>query len=180
MPETEYIGNARLARLNVSFEVRCDEDFYGEDCLTFCSNFDSCDECGLTGFTGEFCQFGVVTVANCRQRYCNGNGVCLEGEPECDCDTGFAGDFCQENINDSVDVNCNNGQCQDEVDDFTCNCEAGFAGNLCNTSINDCVNVNCNNGQCQDEIDGFTCLCDPGFTGDLCQEESESCSRIFK
>ena len=55
MPDTEYIGNACLARLNVSFEVRCDEDFYGENCLTFCSNFDSCDGCGLTGFTGEFC-----------------------------------------------------------------------------------------------------------------------------
>ena len=178
-PEAEYIGNAHLARLNVSFEVRCGEDFYGEDCLTFCSNFDSCDGCGLTGFTGEFCQFGV---ANCRQRYCNGNGDCLEGEPPaCDCDTGFAGDFCQENIDDCINTGCRNGECIDGVDSFTCDCEVGFTGNMCDTNITYYADVNCNdNGQCEDEVDGFTCLCDPGFTGDLCQEESESCSRIFE
>ena len=178
MPETEYIGNARLARLNVSFEVRCDEHFYGEDCLTFCSNFDSCDGCGLIGFIGEFCQ---ENINDCVDVNCS-NGQCQDEVDSftCNCEAGFTGNMCDTYINHCVDVNCNNGQCQNEVDGFTCNCEAGFTGNLCNTNINDCVDVSCNNGQCQDEIDDFSCLCDPGFTGDLCQEGSESCSRIFK
>ncbi len=67
-PEMQYIGNAGIARLNVSFEVRCADNFYGQDCLTFCSNFESCAGCGLPGFTGgELCQYNIddCNSANC-------------------------------------------------------------------------------------------------------------------
>ena len=94
-PETTYIGLAGIAQLNVS-SVRCIDGFYGQDCLTTCPNFESCAGCGLSGFTGEFCQFCTEDCSEvyCSEVYCNGNGGCVDGNSTCDYNPGFTGDLC--------------------------------------------------------------------------------------
>lgn len=62
---------------------------------------------------------------------------------------GFRGTFCEENIDDCVDVNCNSGQCVDGIGTFTCDCEVGFSGELCEINIDNCEGINCNDGTCQ-------------------------------
>ena len=163
-PETTYIGFAGIAQLNVSFLVRCADGFYGQDCLTSCPDFESCAGCGLSGFTGEFCQF---STEDCSEVHCNGNGNCEDGGSACACITGFTGDLCQVNIDDCEGVSCNNsGECIDQID--------GFA---CQHNIDDCENVNCINGGCVDEVNGFTCQCNPGFFGEAC-ENTDHCFNI--
>ena len=38
---------------------------------------------------------------------------------------GFEGEFCEENIDDCVDINCNNGTCIDGVESHHCICYDG-------------------------------------------------------
>ena len=172
-PETTYIGIAGIAQLNVSFSARCADGFYGRDCLTSCPDFESCAGCGLSVFTGEFCQF---STEDCSEVYCNGNGDCVDGSSACDCNPGFTGDLCQ-NIDDCEGVSCNDsGECIDQIDGFKCNCNPGFTGDLCQVNIDDCEGVSCNNsGECIDQIDGFVCECDLGFTGTFCQHNIDDC-----
>ena len=167
--EIEYIGNAGLARLNISFEVRCGDDFYGRDCLTNCPDFQSCAGCGLPGYTGEYCQYDIDY---CEGVTCNNSGECVDEIDGfvCNCDSGFTGDLCQSNIDDCIDINCNDGECVDGVDGFTCDCNAGFTGEFCLTNIDDCEGVDCNNGECVDGIGTFRCVCDAGFMGERCEE----------
>lgn len=169
IPETEYVGTAGLVKLNISFEVRCDDDFYGEDCLTFCLDFESCAGCGLPGYTGESCQFDIN---DCEDIDCH-DGECIDKVNgfTCDCEIGFTGDLCQYNIDDCSNISCsNNGECADGVDSFNCVCEPGFTGGLCDININDCEDAECDDGECVDEIGGFSCECNPGFTGEYCDE----------
>ena len=173
-PETTYVGFAGIAQLNVSFLVRCADGFYGQDCLTNCPNFESCAGCGLSRFTGEFCQF---STEDCSEVYCNGNGDCVDGSSACDCNPGFTRDLCQVNIDDCEGVICNSGECIDQIDGFACECDLGFTGTFCQHNINDCTNVNCNDGGCVDEVNGFTCQCNPGFFGDAC-ENTDHCFGI--
>jgi hypothetical protein len=167
-PETQYIGSAGLVQLNVSFEVTCTEDFYGGDCRTFCPDFESCVECGLSGYTGEFCQFNID---DCEGIECN-NGECIDelNGFACECELGFTGNQCQHNIDDCNETSCNNGECVDGINSFACECESGFTGDSCEDDINDCEGVDCNDGMCVDEVGGFTCDCNPGFTGGTCNE----------
>ena len=126
-PETTYIGLAGIAQLNVSFVVRCADGFYGQYCLTSCPDFESCAGCarGLSGFTGEFCQF---STEDCSEVYCNGNGDCVDGNSACDCDPGFIGDLCQVNIDDYEGVGYISGK---QIDSFACECDLGFTGEFC-------------------------------------------------
>ena len=42
---------------------------------------------------------------------------------------GFEGDFCEVNLDDCVDVNCQNGgKCVDQNNDFICDCPFGYIG----------------------------------------------------
>ena len=128
-PEQAFEGDARIAYFNVSYSVRCAADYYGEDCTSECTNFVSCEECGLPGLTGVFCQFPADI---CSVVYCNDNGECEDGSPTCDCVLGFEGDSCEVDINECEGVNCSsNGRCDDRVNSFSCVCEPGFTGSLC-------------------------------------------------
>ncbi len=147
LPQILFSGMANIAHVTTSIEVRCADGFYGPDCLTQCSNFVSCADCGLSGFTGQFCQFSR-------------------------CNPGFTGEQC-ENTNDCEGTHCNSGVCVDEINNFRCECNPGFTGDLCETNIDDCNGTNCNSGVCVDEIGGFRCDCDAGFTGDTCQNNGE-------
>ncbi len=175
IPQTTYNGMANIAQVTASIEVRCADGFYGPDCLTQCSNFVSCADCGLSGFTGQFCQF---SIDNCNDVYCNSNGNCTERSSLCDCDTGFTADRCETNIDDCVGVECNNGVCVDEIEDFRCDCDTGFIGDRCETNTDICEGVVCISGTCVDEIEDFRCDCDAGFTGDLCETSINHCGGV--
>ena len=172
-PETTYIGIAGIAQLNVSFLVRCADGFYGQDCLTSCPNFESCAGCGLSGFTGEFCQFEFSTE-DCSVVYCNGYDQCVDGNSTCDCNPGFTEDFFQVNIDDCEGVSCNNsGKCIDQIDGFACECNPGFFGETCE-NIENCFAINCSgNSRCESLQDTFTCTCETGYTGNQYQVKSE-------
>ena len=95
IPEVTYIGNAGIAEVNVSFSVKCAADYYAQDCLNFSPNFVSCTGCGLSGFTGEFCQ---LVTDDCDETNCNSNGRCgiLNGHTVCNhCNDGFIGNCCE-------------------------------------------------------------------------------------
>ena len=127
-PEQTYHGNLRIVRFDVSYSVRCAVDHYGADCSRECTNFDSCEGCGLPGFFGEFCQ---SPADNCNEVYCNGNGECEDGSPTCDCEPGYTGDRC-ESVDHCEGTTCSgNGRCEDRVDSFACVCEPNFTGDVC-------------------------------------------------
>jgi len=113
------------------------------------------------------------------------NGVC---EPSadyqtatCNCDgTNFAGQFCQNEIDDcevNSEPRCKNGgTCNDITPaDGTadCICATGWSGDRCENQIGDCDNNSCQYGAtCIDvtAFDGqYSCSCPTGFTGDHCQ-----------
>lgn len=169
--EQTYTGDADIAQFNVSFTVRCDSDQYGGDCNTTCPNYESCEECGLPGFTGEFCQ---SPATNCSEAFCSGNGECRERSPTCDCHLGYAGDFCQFDINECEGVNCSgNGRCEDEVNGFTCVCDPGHTGESCE-SVDPCFNVSCSgHGVCMEQSDVLECTCDDGYMGTFCEQEGK-------
>ena len=167
-----YNGTAGIVQVTATTEVRCATDFFGPDCITRCSSFESCANCGLPELTGQYCQFSVDT---CTDVYCNGNGNCEDGSFNCHCHSGFVGQFCETNIDGCAGVNCNNGQCIDERLDFRCECDPGFIGDRCETNVDDCVGAKCSNGTCVDEVDSFRCECDPGFTGGDCEIDIDFC-----
>ena len=172
--EQIYTGNAGLAHFIVSFSVLCADGDYGADCTTPCGTLFSCAVCGLSGFTGEFCQF---PTASCSEDYCNGNGECEDGSPTCDCEPGFEGDQCEINIDDCEGQDCGNGRCEDEVNSFECLCVPGYTGDRCEVDINECEGVNCGNGRCEDGVNSFECICNSGFTGETCGE-TDFCSNF--
>lgn len=43
-----------------------------------------------------------------------------------------AGDDCDVNIDDCLGIDCNNGQCIDNIGSYTCLCSDGFTGKVLN------------------------------------------------
>lgn len=171
-----YTGSAGLVQVGASFEVRCAENFTGWDCLTACSDFRNCSECGLPGFTGEFCQF---SVENCKGVWCNGNNSqCIRarnGSYVCACETGFTGESCETLIDYCAGVTCSeSGFCENTFPGYMCVCEQDYTGPMCEVEINECESVTCTgNGRCMEGQDSFVCECDPGFAGVLCERKGE-------
>ena len=110
-PQMTYRGFAGIARMRASFNVKCDAGYYGPDCTNRCQDFRNCADCGLTGFTGEFCQF---PIDHCNGVTCSGNGQC-QNSPSgftCVCNQGYTGQTCETVIGNCESVNCSkNGQC---------------------------------------------------------------------
>jgi hypothetical protein len=94
----------------------------------------------------------------------------------CSCDAGYDGDHCENNINECAGVNCNNGNCVDQVNAYSCSCDAGYDGDHCENNINECAGVNCNNGNCVDQVNAYSCSCDPGYSGNHCENAPEAAS----
>ena len=48
--------------MRAGFTVKCDAGYhYSPDCTNRCQDFRNCADCGLTWFTGEFCN-GVLDI----------------------------------------------------------------------------------------------------------------------
>lgn len=170
---TIYTGNADIAQVNASFEVRCAENYTGWDCLTLCPDFQSCAGCGLPEFAGQFCHVSNDCTA------CNTSNVqcvrAVNGSYVCACATGFTGEDCEIQIDNCVDVTCSeNGRCRNLIGSSTCMCDRGYTGIFCEAEIDECESVTCTgNGRCVDGLGSFVCECDEGFTGQLCQSENQ-------
>lgn len=172
-PPLTHTGNASVAQLNVSFLVTCSPHHYGPDCSTFCPDFRSCPECGLSGFEGESCQVNVDDCAsvNCTEE----NTRCLDAVEgySCVCEVGYTGQDCQDLVDHCVGVDCSGrGRCVNSRLGFTCECDVGFSGLICEVNVDDCVGVACSeHGQCEDGIDSFSCVCEEDFIGEHCQTQ---------
>ena len=70
---------------------------------------------------------------------------------ECNCNSGYTGDYCQINIDECENIECQNGgMCQDLINAFECQCQNGYNGTICEYNIDDCYNEPCGEyGACQ-------------------------------
>ncbi|XP_061167265.1 uncharacterized protein LOC133176117 [Saccostrea echinata] len=85
---------------------------------------------------------------------------------ECQCQTGFSGQFCQ---NDVCSGNtCVNGACNPvSASDYTCQCDEGWYGENCD--IDPCSTNDCVNGECVALSETETeCQCNTGWSGTNC------------
>ena len=141
------------------------------------------DDGGGTGGDSGTGGTGGDAGLSCPTTPCENSGVCLSNL--CDCaDTGYAGDFCQTDIDECLDSNScmNGGECLNSLGGFTCNCEEiDFNGDNCENMIDDCAGIDCmNGGSCVDGNRESACNCmgmwtnDP--TTDLCTVPVVDCS----
>ncbi len=98
---------------------------------------------------------------------CGANGSCVDngGVAECDCEPGYDGALCDNNIQDCPETDpCVNGSCEDGIEAYTCACDPGYEGELCDSDIDDCASEPCeNDGICTDGVNSYTCDCPPGY-----------------
>jgi hypothetical protein len=99
----------------------------------------------------------------------------------CLCLPGYTGRYCDVNIDDCVDVVCQNGgSCMDEVNNFTCLCLPGYEGRHCQVQPNPCFPSPCLfGGQCSLNVSGFYCTCPIGRGGRLCEEAINVTTPMF-
>uniref|UniRef100_A0A3Q2XA83 Crumbs cell polarity complex component 2 n=1 Tax=Hippocampus comes TaxID=109280 RepID=A0A3Q2XA83_HIPCM len=88
---------------------------------------------------------------------CHNSGTCRDIPDvghHCQCDAGYQGANCEENINECESAPCQNGAiCKDGVNAYQCFCVPGFQGFHCDLDINECASQPCqNNGTCSDEL----------------------------
>ncbi|XP_072110608.1 delta and Notch-like epidermal growth factor-related receptor [Mobula birostris] len=72
----------------------------------------------------------------CAGRPCLNNGTCLtfQGQPtsyNCSCSPGFAGQHCQDRIDECASNPCHHGNCSSHIDGYVCICEEGYQGENC-------------------------------------------------
>ena len=100
-----------------------------------------------------------------RNDLCN-NGTCedIGNSHRCHCQDGYAGSYCQDEINECESAPCQNGAtCKDLIGSYSCHCTKGFQGQNCELNVDDCQPNPCQNGAtCHDLVNNFSCSCPPG------------------
>ncbi|XP_049987863.1 protein jagged-1 [Alexandromys fortis] len=160
---------------------KCPEDYEGKNCshlkdhcrTTPCEVIDSCTVAMASNDTPE----GVRYISS---NVCGPHGKCKSqsgGKFTCDCNKGFTGTYCHENINDCESNPCKNGgTCIDGVNSYKCICSDGWEGAYCETNINDCSQNPCHNGgTCRDLVNDFYCDCKNGWKGKTCHSRDSQC-----
>ncbi|KAL8173368.1 UNVERIFIED_CONTAM: Protein jagged-1, partial [Gekko kuhli] len=134
---------------------------------------DSCTVAVASNSTPE----GVRYISS---NVCGPHGKCKSqagGKFTCECDKGFTGTYCHENINDCESNPCRNGgTCIDGINSYKCICSDGWEGTFCEANINDCNKNPCHNGgTCQDLVNDFFCECKNGWKGKTCHSRDSQC-----
>uniref|UniRef100_A0A3Q1EF22 Delta-like protein n=1 Tax=Acanthochromis polyacanthus TaxID=80966 RepID=A0A3Q1EF22_9TELE len=159
---------------------KCPEDYEGKNCsrlkdhcrTTPCKVIDSCTVAVASNSTPT----GVRLISS---NVCGPHGRCQShsgGQFSCECEEGFTGTYCHENINDCESAPClNGGTCIDKVSQYKCVCAGGWDGSTCQNNIDDCSSAPCQNrGVCRDLVSDFYCECSNGWKGKTCHS-SKSC-----
>ncbi|XP_035516027.1 protein jagged-1a-like [Morone saxatilis] len=168
--------------LAADYVCTCPEDYEGKNCsrlkdhcrTTPCKVIDSCTVAVASNSTPG----GVRLISS---NVCGPHGRCRShagGQFSCECEEGFTGTYCHENINDCESAPClNGGTCIDKVSQYQCICADGWDGPTCQNNIDDCSSAPCQNrGVCRDLVNDFYCECTNGWKGKTCH--SSKCVRM--
>ncbi|CAH2068098.1 unnamed protein product, partial [Iphiclides podalirius] len=117
----------------------------------------------------------------CLEQDCRQGGHCADVRTSyaCACPAGYAGDYCEIDVDECESNRCQNGAtCKDGVAAYTCVCPEGFEGDLCERDVDECASAPClNGGTCADLAGGFACACGAQWRGARCEEaRAPSCA----
>ncbi|PFX16668.1 Fibropellin-1 [Stylophora pistillata] len=121
----------------------------------------------------------TITINVCP---CKNKGVCVPQMPRgsgvytCDCAGGYAGQYCETEIDECRSYPCLRGQCIDGINNYSCICDDGFDGRNCDNDINYCQSSPCIHGTCLDLVNNYSCICAAGFTGLHCDTPITRCN----
>uniref|UniRef100_A0AAR2LV45 Delta-like protein n=1 Tax=Pygocentrus nattereri TaxID=42514 RepID=A0AAR2LV45_PYGNA len=187
-------NGALCFNLASDYFCKCSDDYEGKNCshlkdhcrTTSCQVIDSCTVAVASNSTPE----GVRYISS---NVCGPHGRCRSqagGQFTCECQEGFRGTYCHENINDCESNPCQNGgTCIDKVNVYQCICADGWEGARCEISIlslthpnkNGVVIMNIavlfistniemiNNRSCESQCDEATCN-----NGGTCHDEGDT------
>ncbi|XP_022113060.2 protein crumbs [Pieris rapae] len=117
----------------------------------------------------------------CLEQECQRGAHCedVRNSYSCACPAGYAGDYCQIDIDECENNQCQNGAtCKDDVAKYLCLCPNGYDGVFCEHDIDECETSPCANGaRCIDLPGAFQCECGSEWTGPRCQRpKHRSCA----
>uniref|UniRef100_A0A6Q2Z905 Delta-like protein n=1 Tax=Esox lucius TaxID=8010 RepID=A0A6Q2Z905_ESOLU len=171
--------------LATDYYCSCSDDYEGKNCshlkdhcrTSTCKVIDSC-----TVAVGSNSTPGGERYIS--SNVCGPHGRCRSqagGQFSCDCQEGFRGTYCHENINDCEMNPCvNGGTCIDKVNAYQCICGDGWEGDHCDINIDDCSTNPClNGGTCRDLVTDFFCECKNGWKGKTCHSRKEPLSLLL-
>ncbi|XP_035390719.1 protein jagged-1a isoform X2 [Electrophorus electricus] len=174
-------NGAQCFNLAMEYYCKCPEDYEGKNCshlkdhcrTTPCQVIDSCTVAVVSNSTP-----GNVRLIS--SNVCGPHGRCRShagGQFSCECQEGFTGTYCHENINDCESNPCQNGgTCIDKVNVYRCICSDGWEGQNCETNIDDCRTIPCRDrGVCRDLVNDFYCECKNGWKGKTCHSRESQC-----
>ncbi|XP_033480646.2 protein jagged-1a isoform X1 [Epinephelus lanceolatus] len=175
------LNGGRCFNLASDYVCKCPEDFEGKNCshlkdhcrTTPCKVIDSCTVAVASNSTAG----GVRLISS---NVCGPHGRCRSqagGQFSCECEEGFTGTYCHENINDCESAPClNGGTCIDKVSQYQCICADGWDGPTCQNNVDDCSSSPCQNrGVCRDLVNDFYCECNNGWKGKTCHSRESQC-----
>ncbi|OWR48962.1 crumbs [Danaus plexippus plexippus] len=117
----------------------------------------------------------------CVEAQCQRGAHCqdVRNSYACACPPGYAGDYCERDIDECLHHDCRNGAtCKDEVAKYSCLCPAGYDGDLCENDIDECASGPCGHGAtCVDEPGGFRCECPAEWRGVRCDSPAATTCR---
>ncbi|KAL0972901.1 hypothetical protein UPYG_G00196220 [Umbra pygmaea] len=171
----KYRHHGHTLNLEYRLRYRCDINYYGPFCNSFCRSRDDffghsdCDHNGIKickeGWTGPECRQAV-----CRQGCHQG---CHPGDASCFlfvCDYGYQGPLCDQC---STFPGCVYGSC---AEPWQCVCDVNWGGLLCDKVEHACLSSPCGNGAtCVEDSSGFSCVCADGWTGPTCLKAVRQC-----
>ncbi|CAL8367128.1 unnamed protein product [Gadus morhua 'NCC'] len=174
-------NGAACFNLADDYYCACPEDYEGKNCshlkdhcrTTTCKVIDSCTVAVASNSTPGGERYISSNVCGPRGRCRSQAG----GQFSCECQEGFRGTYCHENINDCESNPCRNGgTCIDKVSVYQCICGDGWEGEHCEINIDDCSTSPCHNGgTCRDLVTDFFCECKNGWKGKTCHSRESQC-----
>ncbi|KAL5238430.1 hypothetical protein ACI65C_005840 [Semiaphis heraclei] len=182
LPGNEWKALSHLghtARMAYRVRVRCDRNYYGQNCTKLCKprddrfghytcgDTDGRKEC-IPGWQGETCDKAVCkTGCNPVHGHCANPGGC-------ECRKGWQGELCDQCM---TYPGCKHGYCNGTS--WQCICDVNWGGILCDQDLNYCgTHEPClNGGTCKSTApDRYTCTCPEGFGGANCDVVLNPCA----